>query len=60
MTLGNAKFNIVAAMAAANGIIALIEGTSNSRQQLATVRFIEGLSKFEDERTLKNDIYNQK
>ncbi len=37
-----------------NGIIALIEGTSNSRQQLATVRFIEGLSKFEDERTLTN------
>ncbi len=32
------------------GILILIEGTKNSRQQLASVRFIEGLSQFEDER----------
>ena len=37
-----------------DGMVALIEGTINSRQQLASVRFIEGLSNFDDERLLTN------
>lgn len=36
------------------GMVALIEGTINTRQQLASVRFIEGLSHFDDERLLTN------
>ncbi len=37
-----------------NGILVLIEGTENSRQQMASVRFIEGLSQFQDERLESN------
>ncbi|SHO52357.1 non-ribosomal peptide synthetase [Anaerocolumna xylanovorans] len=37
-----------------DGRLLIVEGTRNSRQQLASVRFIEGLSQFQDERIENN------